>query len=669
MSKMTIIEGNSNDKDNVRTYMVKGERGFGIASVEKTSTDVLTDTYTITFDDGKTTTFEVNNGNGIESIEKTATVGLVDTYTITFTNGDTTTFDVTNGKDGENAVNPIIEVSKVGDTATITITDAEGTKSVELKDGEITKAMVVDNLESTTTDVPLSANQGRVLNELINYSMLKFHSIANSSATYIVELPNDKYMFIDTGQPSQWTDIKNAIDGLGITKFDYGIITHFHSDHAGNIQNFFDNYDLTDCQIWVGMKPDFTNHSSEIDQTEANYDDVITLLTTNGVTPVVPTNDSYVVIDDNTKLHFLNTSSTIAENYYGRIKEYGTEEKINFNYFSLVTEIIHNKVKILSTGDIERGVEEALTPYMSKTNILISPHHGINRDAHKPFYYAIQPDYSIVSYISDNWNWVNNSYKSFSYLKELNSNIITAKSNIAVNGLFSFISDGHNVYSGAMGSYLDENIVETPRIYSRLDQCINYSEQTDAGISLNEVISNMFPGSMLKFIWNYENTKYVQVYDDLQTIFPNFNNEYSLIEINKIQNSSLVTIKVHEVFTNLTYEAEYGSATGWTNQKGTGSFSTISGIDNLISTIRKLPVGNYKVASYSQSTDDVLVQDGGYVLDINIINKTSSNDCVATLMAYIRNTGSTTNPCRCASGYINTTGSPSHVWLRLNNAS
>ena len=36
-------------------------------------------------------------GNGIASIEKTSTSGLVDTYTITYTNGDTDTFTVTNG--------------------------------------------------------------------------------------------------------------------------------------------------------------------------------------------------------------------------------------------------------------------------------------------------------------------------------------------------------------------------------------------------------------------------------------------------------------------------------------------------------------------------------------------------------------------------------------------
>jgi hypothetical protein len=41
-----------------------------------------------------------DTGNGIFSIVKTGTSGLVDTYTITFTDGTTTTFDVTNGQDG-----------------------------------------------------------------------------------------------------------------------------------------------------------------------------------------------------------------------------------------------------------------------------------------------------------------------------------------------------------------------------------------------------------------------------------------------------------------------------------------------------------------------------------------------------------------------------------------
>ena len=36
-------------------------------------------------------------GNGIASIIKTGSSGLVDTYTITFTDGNATTFTITNG--------------------------------------------------------------------------------------------------------------------------------------------------------------------------------------------------------------------------------------------------------------------------------------------------------------------------------------------------------------------------------------------------------------------------------------------------------------------------------------------------------------------------------------------------------------------------------------------
>lgn len=116
---------------------VPGIPGNGIVSVEKTATDGLTDTYTITYTDGTTSTFTLTNGqdgeqgeagadgakgekgdpgtpgekgdkgdkgdpgNGIVSIEKTATDGLIDTYTITFADGSTSNFALTNGQDGE----------------------------------------------------------------------------------------------------------------------------------------------------------------------------------------------------------------------------------------------------------------------------------------------------------------------------------------------------------------------------------------------------------------------------------------------------------------------------------------------------------------------------------------------------------------------------------------
>lgn len=51
----------------------------------------------------------LSSAKEIKSIEKTSTVGLVDTYTITYSNGTTYTFEITNGKDGEDAQNLSVE--------------------------------------------------------------------------------------------------------------------------------------------------------------------------------------------------------------------------------------------------------------------------------------------------------------------------------------------------------------------------------------------------------------------------------------------------------------------------------------------------------------------------------------------------------------------------------
>lgn len=85
----------------VKTLMLKGQEGQSIKAIKKTSTNGLSDTYTITLTDGTTSTFSVTNGKGISSIEKTSTSGLSDTYTIRFNDGTTSTFAVTNGAKGD----------------------------------------------------------------------------------------------------------------------------------------------------------------------------------------------------------------------------------------------------------------------------------------------------------------------------------------------------------------------------------------------------------------------------------------------------------------------------------------------------------------------------------------------------------------------------------------
>ena len=151
-----------------------------------------------------------DTGNGIASISKTSTAGLVDTYTILFTDGTTTTFNVTNGSNASvtiqtswgatlsdtkvpsekltknNLDGKVDKVTGKG-LSTEDYTSTEKTKLSGIETGAnnythpsskqcnyapdlsnyVPKSDIVDNLTSTATNKPLSANQGKVLMDLI----------------------------------------------------------------------------------------------------------------------------------------------------------------------------------------------------------------------------------------------------------------------------------------------------------------------------------------------------------------------------------------------------------------------------------------------------------------------------------------------------------------------
>lgn len=102
-----------------------GTDGVGISSITFKEKDADgNDVYTVTLTN--TNTYDITcpigpqgetgatgatgaTGNGIASITKTGTVGLVDTYTITYTNGQTSTFTVTNGAGNNEFIGTLAE--------------------------------------------------------------------------------------------------------------------------------------------------------------------------------------------------------------------------------------------------------------------------------------------------------------------------------------------------------------------------------------------------------------------------------------------------------------------------------------------------------------------------------------------------------------------------------
>ena len=149
----------------------QGPKGAGISSIARTSGDGsegTTDTYTITYSDTSTSTFNVKNGTAgtINHIAKTGTVGTTDTYTAYADAAKTQplgSFEVYNGVDGLSAYEVAANNGFVG-------TEAEWLTSLDGQDGIDGKSITTVTFTSTTDASGLPAQSGGIDTYTISYS-------------------------------------------------------------------------------------------------------------------------------------------------------------------------------------------------------------------------------------------------------------------------------------------------------------------------------------------------------------------------------------------------------------------------------------------------------------------------------------------------------------------
>ena len=149
----------------------QGPQGNSVETVVRTSGDGsegTTDTYTITYSDTSTSTFNVKNGTAgtINHIAKTDTVGTTDTYTAYADAAKTQplgSFKVYNGVDGLSAYEVAANNGFVG-------TEEEWLTSLDGQDGIDGKSIKTVTFTSTTDASGLPAQSGGIDTYTISYS-------------------------------------------------------------------------------------------------------------------------------------------------------------------------------------------------------------------------------------------------------------------------------------------------------------------------------------------------------------------------------------------------------------------------------------------------------------------------------------------------------------------
>jgi len=495
---------------------------------------------------------------------------------------------------------------------------------------------------------------------------VQLYCLSKSSATFVVKTPS-KTVLIDTGKAEEWANIKTGLDSLNITAFDYVIITHFHNDHAGNIQNIINTYDCSSATFYIGMKPDYANHSSQILDNESVYDNQYNLLTANGIAPVVPTEGSVVTIDSDNDITmtFYNTSPSIAEGYYTRYTEGYTTQGVNLNDFSLVTLIKHRNVAILSCGDIERPVEDAYCTEMGKVNVLIAPHHGVNEDGNRGFYYALMPDFAVCNFITDRATWVRSWHRSFMYMKETGAEMVTYYSCTAPNDIFTFESDGYVIKTNYEYSGVNETIANYNKLGSNLSGLVEFTKNLRSTITLLQAFEGLPEGSRIVARWRgVDSTDYPQLYSDITAIIPQLT-AGAVVTFEKTENRYVLRVENTDSG-NTTFTA-YASATESWVVTGYGTLSNTIGKTALVTKLTGLPIGHYNMPAYIESDSTVLNPEAYYILSIDI-TQSSSSDTRGVIVAQWSSLGAdSTNTTTSAISTFRSANSPYILWRRINN--
>lgn len=230
---------------------------------------------------------------------------------------------------------------------------------------------IVDNLESTASDKPLSARQGKKLKEIIDEVTYIFPKSDTLTGDYTIIQAYDKNILIDCTHSLNWTSFKNTIDENGITHFDIFVLSHFHNDHVGNFINLVDNgYINNNTTIY------FPTYDTTLWNNNSSYPEYLAVMEKiqeEGLTYINPNEGQKIEINEYFSFKLYNTNDVFA---YNNIST-------SYNETSMIAIFNHYDITSMFLGDCGRPA----VAYYYNEGIFPNPihlykmgHHGIDTE-------------------------------------------------------------------------------------------------------------------------------------------------------------------------------------------------------------------------------------------------------------------------------------------------
>ena len=102
---------------------------------------------------------------------------------------------------------------------------------------------------------------------------MELHFLQTIWSDIIILKRDNNVAMIDTGLESQFIEIKEYLDKMGIKKIDFILLTHFHRDHYGSIPSLVKNYDVDKVYFKNYSVLDITTSSGTLANDEYRLDE------------------------------------------------------------------------------------------------------------------------------------------------------------------------------------------------------------------------------------------------------------------------------------------------------------------------------------------------------------------------------------------------------------
>lgn len=195
----------------------------------------------------------------------------------------------------------------------------------------------------------------------------------------VIEFPDDKTMLIDAGHTSSasYGNVTAYIDSLGITEFDYFIMTHSDADHCGGVKNV-----LSDISVKTSYRPNqeatyegYDDPAVEADGSKGLHGDYTgkdTKTYADAIAAVYSVSDDVYVFDAaNDEINNITGSATVdGETFEYTFDFYSplSDSYSDNNNYSPIMVLSYAGRNIVLSGDAEKQNEEEFVAKVRDSN-------------------------------------------------------------------------------------------------------------------------------------------------------------------------------------------------------------------------------------------------------------------------------------------------------------